>query len=270
MEQNIRPIKINNEIKQEDNKEKKKLDNSSLIRLDSPVTDNESNIILFKYNNIQAELNKTNIEKDNNKSMNINTNANINTISHDKEIMEDSIIYFNQKLKKNNIEYHKCLYISIVLYCIDVIIYYLDKHILHSNCNLYSILIMLILSIIQLYAFKHNFETISKEIYILTQRIIYIYYLAILFFFINLFYIFFFKLIFSSEDNNNVYQKKILHFMGFSLIIFSYIIINLIIPIIVLNKLIVIKKSIKNLSAAKGEVYETVTIKDSQFNSIIN
>ena len=129
---------------------------------------------------------------------------------------------------------------------------------------------MLILSIIQLYAFKHNFETISKEIYILTQRIIYIYYLAILFFFINLFYIFFFKLIFSSEDNNNVYQKKILHFMGFSLIIFSYIIINLIIPIIVLNKLIVIKKSIKNLSAAKGEVYETVTIKDSQFNSIIN
>ena len=270
MEQNIKPIKINDEIKQEDNKDKKKLDNSSLIRLDSPVTDNESNIILFKYNNLQAELNKKNIEKDNNKNINTNTNINISTISHDKEIMEDSIIYFNQKLKNNNIEYHKCLYISIALYFLDIIIYYFDKHILHSNYNLYSLLIMLFISIIQLYAYKHNFETISKEIYIFTQRIIYVYCLAILLFFINLLYITFFKLIFSSEKNNNVYQKKMLYFLGFSLIIFSYIIINLIIPIIVLNKLIAIKKSIKNLSAAKGEVYEAVKIKDSQINSIIN
>jgi hypothetical protein len=89
---NIKQIKINDLIK-EDNKEKEKI-KKTLIRLDSPINDNESNTILFTYPN------------DNNKVVkNVQNNKNI--YSHDKEIMEDSIIYFSQKLKKNNIEYHK-------------------------------------------------------------------------------------------------------------------------------------------------------------------
>jgi hypothetical protein len=252
---NIKQIKINDLIK-EDNKEKEKI-KKTLIRLDSPINDNESNTILFTYPN------------DNNKVVkNVQNNKNI--YSHDKEIMEDSIIYFTQKLKKNNIEYHKYLYFSIGLYFIDLIISYFDKQILHTKYNLYSLIIILSIAIIQAYSFKHNFESISKEKYIFTQRIIYIYCFALILFLLNIIYIFF-KIIFNQVDINNIYQKRILNFFGFSLLIFFYIIINFIIPIIVLIQLISLKRNIKNLSAAKGEVYETVKIKDSQIiNSIIN
>jgi len=259
MEQKIKPIKIDDENKQKD-KEKNKNENN--FRIDSPVTDNESNIILFKYNNTQNEINKNNVNEKKDKNKDI--------ISHDKEIMEDSIIYFTQKLKKNNIEYHKYLYFSIGLYFIDLIISYFDKQILHTKYNLYSLIIILSIAIIQAYSFKHNFESISKEKYIFTQRIIYIYCFALILFLLNIIYIFF-KIIFNQVDINNIYQKRILNFFGFSLLIFFYIIINFIIPIIVLNQLISLKRNIKNLSAAKGEVYETVKIKDSQIiNSIIN
>ena len=249
---NIKPIKINDIIK-EDDKGKAK-NPKAMIRLDSPNIDNESNTILFNYPN------------DNNKD-NKNVENNKNIYSHDKEIMEDSIIYFSQKLKKNNIEYHKFLYCSIGLYFIDIIIWYFDKQILHTPYNLYSSLFILVVVIIQAYAFKHNFESISKKIYVFTQRIIILYCLALSLFLLNMLYITFFKIFNISGDNTNVFQKKMIHFFGFSLLIFLYIIINFVIPIILLLELIAIKKSIKSLSAAKGEVYETVKIKDSQFNS---
>ena len=83
MEKVTKPIKINEN--KEKNQENKKADNN-FIRVDSPVNDNESNIILFKYNNIQTKAKKE--DKKEEKSKNI--------ISHDKEIREDSIIYFTQ------------------------------------------------------------------------------------------------------------------------------------------------------------------------------
>ena len=58
-----------------------------------------------------------------------------------------------------------------------------------------------------------------------------------------------------------------LNFFDFSLIVFFYIIVNLFIPIMVLVKLIQIKRNIKKISSAKGEIYETVKI---QINSMIN
>ena len=129
---------------------------------------------------------------------------------------------------------------------------------------------MLAISILQAFAFKHNFESISKNIYIFTQRIIYLYCVAMLFFLLNMLYITLFKIILNSGENNIIFQRRMIHFFGFSLIIFLYVIINFVIPIFVLVKLISIKRSIKNLSAAKGEVYETVKIKDSQIMNSIN
>lgn len=258
MEQIEKQIKTN---ENNDQNQKNKKNDNNIVRLDSPVNDNESNIILFKYNNLKSENKKTDIKEEKNN----------NIISHDKEIMEDSIIYFTQKLKKNNIEYHKYLYISIGLYFIDIIIYYFDRKILYSKYNIYSLLIILGISIFQVYAFRHNFESISKEIYICIQRIIYLYCISMVFFLLNLLYITLFKILLNSSENIIILQKRMIHIFGLSLIIFLYIILNFVIPIIILDKLISIKRNIKSLSAAKGEVYETVKIKDSQImNSIIN
>ena len=185
--------------------------------------------------------------------------------------MEDSIKYFHQKLKNNNMEYQRYLYVSIGLYFIDIAISFFEKQILNTKYNLYSILIILIISLIQAIGFKHNFNSISKEKYVFTQRIIYAYFLALFIFLLNIIYIIFFKMILNKEENhNNVFHIKMVKFYGISLMIYIYIIVNLIIPIIVLVKLITIKKNIKSLSAAKGEVYEAVTIKDSHINSMIN
>ena len=259
MEQSIKPIKIDDIENKKENKETKK-DEKGFIRLDSPVNDNESKI-LFKYgnNNSNSKDNTENNDK-------INKN-----ISHDKEIMEDSIIYFSQKLKKNNSEYQMFLYTSILLYFFDIIIWYLDNQILHNNLNFYSLLLILVVSIFQAYSFRHNFESISKQLYLFVQRIIYIYCFSLFLYLSNILYITIFKIILSSGNNNIIYQKRILTFFGFSVITFFYIVINLLIPILVLVELIWLKKNIKNLSAAKGETYETVKIKDSQIiNSIIN
>lgn len=260
MEENIKPIKIDNIDNKKQNKDLKK-DEKGFIRLDSPINDNESNIILFKYG--PSSNSKENIKINNDKKNN-------NIISHDKEIMEDSIIYFSLKLKKNNNEYHNFLYVSIFLYIFDIIIWHFDKQILHTNLNLYSILLILGMSIFQVYFFKHNFETISKEIYFLVQRVIYIYSFSLFLFYSDILYTIF-QIIINKRDNNIIYQKKIINFFGFPLIIFFYIIVNLLIPIFILYELIKIKRNIKNLSAAKGETYENVKIKDSQIiNSIIN
>ena len=255
-----KPIKISSE-----NAEKSKK-GSSIQRLDSPVIDNESNKILFSYNNA------TNPSKQETDNKEIKKTGNKNNSSHDKEIMEDSIIYFTKKLKQNNNDYHIFLYISICLYSLDTIVWYFDKQILHTQLNLYSLIIILLTSISQVFAFKHNFENISKDIYICTQRIIYIYSVAVILFSLNLLYIVFYEITYNnSVDYDKVYQQRNLSFYGFSIIVFFYVIINFVFPIIVLVKLVSIKTNIKKLSAAKGEVYEPARIKDVQIiNSIIN
>ena len=266
MEQNIKPIKID-DLTKEENKDTKKSINTNFIRIDSPV--NESKTILFKYPNLPTES-ESETESNNQFKQKKNIEKK-NVISHDKEIMEDSIKYFHQKLKNNNMEYQRYLYVSIGLYFIDIAISFFEKQILNTKYNLYSILIILIISLIQAIGFKHNFNSISKEKYVFTQRIIYAYFLALFIFLLNIIYIIFFKMILNKEENhNNVFHIKMVKFYGISLMIYIYIIVNLIIPIIVLVKLITIKKNIKSLSAAKGEVYEAVTIKDSHINSMIN
>ena len=255
MEPNIKPIKID-EIKNE-SEEKKKIEKTDFIRIDSPNTDSES--IIFKFNNISIKTNET-IEKEK------------ITPSHDKEIKEDSIIYFTKKLKKNNIEYHKYLYISIFIFFTDLIIWYFDKQLFHDYINLYSLLIILLISLIQIFFFKNNFVSITKKIYVLTQRIIYLYILSIIIYLINLGFITYFGVIYHFGKKNHIFQYPMfnLNFFNFSLIIFFYVIINLFIPIMVLMKLIEIKRNIKKISSAKGEIYETVKINDSQINSMVN
>lgn len=255
MEPNIKPIKID-EIKGESG-EKKKIEKTDFIRIDSPNIDNES--IIFKFNNISIKA-SGNIEKEK------------ITPSHDKEIKEDSIIYFTKKLKKNNIEYHKYLYISIFIFFTDLIIWHFDKQLFHDYINLYSLLIILLISIIQIFIFKNNFNSITKKVYVLTQRIIYLYILSIIIYLTNLAFITYFGIIYHFGKKNHIFQYPMfnLNFFNFSLIIFFYVIINLFIPIMVLVKLIEIKRNIKKISSAKGEIYETVKINDSQINSMVN
>jgi hypothetical protein len=163
MDKNQVPIKITSENVEKDKKV------SNMTRLDSPVCDNESNTILFNYSNVinqnKQEINNKQIKKTENK----------NNASHDKEIMEDSIIYFTKKLKQNNNDYHIFLYISICLYSLDIIVWYFDKQILHTQLNLYSLIIVLLTSISQVFAFKHNFENISKDIYMHSKNYLYLF-----------------------------------------------------------------------------------------------
>ena len=255
MEPNIKPIKID-EIKDE-NKEIKKKDKTEFIGIYSPNGDNES--IYFKFNNI---------------SIKNSTSAEIVKItpSHDKEIKEDSIIYFTKKLNKNNIEYHKYLYISIVIFFTDIIIWYFDKQLFHEYFNLYSLLIILGMTIIQIFLFKHNFETITKKVYIFTNRIIYLYIVSIIIYLANLTFITYFGIIYNYGKKNHIFKYPMfnLTFFDFTLVLFLYIVTNISIPIIVLVKLISIKRNIKKISSAKGEIYETVKINDTQINSAVN
>ena len=254
MESNIKPIKID-EIKGESNEIKKET-KSEFIRIDSPNADNES--IYFQFNNLQRK-----------NSGNSNTERERITPSHDKEIKEDSIIYFTKKLKKINIEYHKYLYISVFIFFTDIIIWYFDKQLFHEYYNLYSLLIILLVTLLQVCIFRHQFEQITKRIYISTQRIIILYIISIIIYIANLSFITYFGIIYQYGKKNHIFKYPMfnLNFFDFSLIIFFYILVNLFIPIMVLVKLIQIKRNIKKISSAKGEIYETVKI---QINSMIN
>ena len=239
---------------------KEKPNNNTIMRVDSPNLDNESNTILFKYNSNLIENIKESIK---------NQEKNKNIYSHDKEIMEDSIIYFSKKLKKNNIEYHKYLYASILIYIIDFIIWYFDKDVIHSKFNLYTLSLIFIIDSYQLYIFRQNCETISKNLYSISGKIIYIYSCIVTLFLTNMLYISF-NILYNTGDNIYIfYHKKMFHFLALSMIIFLYIILNFTLPIIILVQLINLKGNIKNLASAKGEVYEPV--KDVKIiNSIIN
>ena len=255
MEQKIKQLKID-EIKVEI-KEKPKNEKIELIRIDSPNIDNES--IIFKFNNLPNK-NNANVEKEK------------VSYSHDKEIKEDSIIYFTKKLNKFNAEYHKFLYISIIIFLADIAIWYFDKKLFHENYNLYSLLIILGVTLIQIIAIKSNFGEITKKVYILIQRIIYLYILSIIIYLTNLAYITYFGIIHNFNKKNHIFKYPMfnLTFFDFTLVLFLYIVTNISIPIIVLVKLISIKRNIKKISSAKGEIYETVKINDTQINSAVN
>ena len=126
-----------------------------------------------------------------------------------------------------------------------------------------NILIILISVIYQAYIFSHNFESISKEIYDLTQRVIYFNNSIVLLFLINMLYITFRQIIKISIKEDTIFD--------FPLVIFIFVGINCFISMIFSVKLYSLKKSIKNLSAAKGEVYESSKYEEVQIiNSVIN
>ena len=251
----------NEENKSSDNNEGNQNLENNLNRLDSPNNaDNETISILQNKNiNINNE-----IELDN--PLNINKEIHKTNFFHDKEITEDSIIYFSDKLKQNNNSYKLFLYISIILYILDLGIFFISNdNVMNNYFNFCSIILILISVIWQAYIFRNNFESISKELYDLTIKIIYIYNILVITFLVNIMNLVLFQI--KNKDKVNVEYNIIDN----PLFLFFYDGSNFLIPIVLSKKLFSIKKGIKNLSAAKGEIYESAKIEDVQIiNSVIN
>ena len=237
----------------------------------------ENNMIELERKNSNDNESNNILEKDGNnnfgKKSNTNKEKKKKSFFHDKDITEDSIIYFSNKLKQSNNSYKIYLYISITLHILNITVYFLSNKIFNSFFNLFSIIIILILVIYQTFIFRHNFEEISLEIYSLTRKVIYAYSFVVFLYLINIFYLTFFKFLFfkDSKSNENNKQNIFMEEIQYNIIITIYLLINFALPIILLFKLIIVKKDIKNLSAAKGEIYESAKIEDVQIiNSIIN
>ena len=246
--------------KPQNSKEKKQKNEINLVRTDSPnINDNESNKILDKEEHINESTNLK-VETNNQKG------KDNDDFYHDKDITEDSIIYFSKKLKTYNENYKFILYISIILYAIDIFIWFRTENILHSFTNLFSIVIILIASIHQAFTFRHNFESITKELYIFTKKVMYIFISIFLIYIINIVYILISKM---SEiiKVNNVYIDK----TSEKIIILFYCFFNIFIPSLNLIRIIFVKRGIKDLSSAKGEIYESGKIGDIEvIQSVIN
>ena len=121
---------------QENKKENVQKNQINLVRTDSPnINDNETNKILDKEEQINES---TNLKVD---TFNLKGIDN-NDFYHDKDITEDSIVYFSKKLKSYNDNYKFILYLSIILYLIDIFIWFKAKNILHSFSNLFAIIII--------------------------------------------------------------------------------------------------------------------------------
>ena len=116
----------NNEIQKNENSNKQE---NKLNRTDSSnINDIETNKILEKEDHINES---TNLKVD----RNIQKEKNNVDFFHDKDITEDSIIYFSKKLKHYNENYKFILYISILLYIIDIFIWFKSESNLHSFTN---------------------------------------------------------------------------------------------------------------------------------------
>ena len=251
----------NNETqKNENDKENKNQNEDKLTRTDSPnINDIETNKILEKEEHINESTNlkvDTNIQKEKNNK----------DFFHDKDITEDSIIYFSKKLKNYNEYYKFVLYISILLYIIDIFIWFKSQTNLHSFTNLLSIIIIMISSIHQAFSFRHNFESISKELYIFTKKIIYIFIAVYLIYMVNILYILISKMLEIIKINEVIVDNS---FEKIIIMIYSFF--NMFIPSLNLIRLINIKKGIKDLSSSKGEIYERSKIEDiDAIQSVIN
>ena len=205
-----------------------------------------SNIVEIQETEENKENNKSNNEDLTSKeSSDINDNE-TNKFYHDKDIYEDSIIYFTNKLKVRNKNFKFILYLSILLYLIDLII-------------LFS-------SLYQAFTFRHDFQSISKELYNFTQKVIYINIGIFSAFIINMAYIIF------SEIDKKLSAKTYYEDKSYQNIMISlYCFINIFMPSIHLYRLISIKTGIKELSSAKGEIYESARIEEVEIiNSVIN
>ena len=245
---------------QENKKENVQKNQINLVRTDSPnINDNETNKILDKEEQINES---TNLKVD---TFNLKGIDN-NDFYHDKDITEDSIVYFSKKLKSYNDNYKFILYLSIILYLIDIFIWFKAKNILHSFSNLFAIIIIFISSIHQAFTFRHNFESISKELYIFTKKIMYVFIAIFLIYMIDIIYILISKI---SEivRVNNVYMNK----TSEKIFTLFYCFFNIFIPSLHLIRLLSVKRGIKDLSSAKGEIYESSKIEDVEvIQSVIN
>ena len=239
----------------ENNKENSMQNDKVLLRVDSPnVNDNEANKILDK----EDRTNESTKLKDNKEKKSKNNSD----FFHDKDITEDSIVYFSNKLKTANHNYKFILYISIIVYLIDIILWFQSDKLLHNIYNICAILIILITSLHQAFTFRHDFKSISKELYIFTKKILYIYIAIFIGYIINMLHILIMKFyeIFGAK-----YIKSQDNF-----IIMFYIFGNITISSLHLIRLITVKKGIKDLSSAKGEIYENSKIEEVEaINSVI-
>ena len=257
MKSNNEEIEINDEPNDTEEKPKEQEQENDINRSDNPNNlDNEANEILDKeenHNNNEIELHSP---------KNINDESKKKNFFHDKDITEDSIIYFTNKLKQSNDTYKIFLYISIIFFITDLFIWYYDTFTFHNYYNLFSIIIILISAFHQAYIFRHNFNSISKALYDLVHKIIYVYSSILILFLVNIFILLFLE--FKNENKRN-------NFMDSTIFFFNYTGINIIIPVMLDITLIFVRKSIKNLSAAKGEIYESAKIEEVQIiNSVIN
>lgn len=251
-----------NEENQElqNNNENNQSDDNNLKREDSPnLGENESNKIVDKDESI-SESTKLKVDS------NIKKEKGNNDFYHDKDITEDSIVYFSNKLKTCNKNYKCILSISIIIYIIDIFIWFSSIENLNSYQNILILLIILISSIHQIISFRHNFESISKNLYIFTKQIMYAFCFIFIVYTINILYIFINRII----DMNKV-QYYLVDKTSENIFVICYCIVNIFISGFQLFRLVSVKKAIKDLSSAKGEVYESGKIEEVEIiNSVIN
>ena len=215
--------------------------------------------------NQQLENNKENNQPEDN-NLKIEDNLNINDIEANKIIEKEEHISEstklkvdsnNQKEKGNNDFFHDK----------DIIFFWFNSsEDLQTYFNIISLLTIFISSIHQAFSFRHNFENISKSLYIYTKRVMYVFIFIIVVYVINILYILINRII-DIESNYYFIKDKKLE----NIFIICYCLVNIFIPVFHLFRLISVKKGIKDLSSAKGEIYESGKIEDVEIiNSVIN
>ena len=225
------------------------------------INDNESHKILNKEDHL-SESSNLNLES----KTPIGKETPNSEFYHDKDITEDSIIYFTNKLQKSNKNYKFILYISVLLYIIDIFVYFKGDEFIHTYFNLVTILAILISSLHQAFSFRHDFKNISKELYAYTKKTLYLFIFIFFAYIFNMIYILFFEL-------NDIIRTKYVYLdkTNDNIIIMTYIFSNITIPSLHLMRFREVKKGIKDLSSAKGEVYEGGNAGDVEIiNTVIN
>ena len=244
----------------ENNKENNQPEDNNLkIEDNLNINDIETNKIIEKEEHI-SESTKLKVDSNNQKE------KGNNDFFHDKDITEDSIIYFTNKLKICNQNYKFILYISVIIYTVDIFFWFNSCEDLQTYFNIIALLMIFISSIHQAFSFRHNFENISKSLYIYTKRVVYVFIFIIVVYVINILYILINRII-DIESNYYFIKDKKLE----NIFIICYCLVNVFIPVFHLFRLISVKKGIKDLSSAKGEIYESGKIEDVEIiNSVIN
>ena len=225
------------------------------------MNDNENHKILNKEDHINESTNLNLDSKTPTGKEKSNTD-----FYHDKDITEDSIIYFTNKLQTANKNYKFILYISVLLYIIDIIVYFKGDKNIHTLFNIITILAIFISSLHQAFSFRHDFKNISKELYVYTKKILYLFIIIFLAYIYNMIDILLFELNDMIRNQYVFYDRT-----KDNIIILTYIFINFTIPSLHVMKFKEVKKGIKDLSSAKGEDYEGDNAGDVEItNTVIN